>query len=372
MDLKRFRGEPQIILSSALIEHVDYLHKAVGSTEWSGVLLWKIVEGDISDPDNLVIECVDLFLMDIGTSTYTEFESDAENIIALANQFPEYEDGEIFTGLIHTHHNMTTTFSGTDDSELKDNTEAYAAYLSLIVNFDMKCSARLAFKVENTVQKKYSIKNLLGDMFDLQESGKSEMIAYYQCDVQEEDYEKSWFKTRLNKIKAEKEAKKPVGTMGFNTGQAQHDFWGRDYRNGGYGNSYGNSYQNQQMALAQSQSAVSKDVNIKSFICKAISLNPNYLGGDIKHAVATMNSRVYNDKNKEGESILSEKYRSKLEKNIDDALSKAFNKNMSIEDILSAYEQSIERLQDFQQYKVAEIMLETLTDTLMIYEEEEE
>lgn len=73
--------------------------------------------------------------MDIGTSTYTEYEFFQGDDYADDKVMNAMEDSDSKIGHCHTHHNMTCFFSGTDTAELHDNAPAYNYYVSLIVNF---------------------------------------------------------------------------------------------------------------------------------------------------------------------------------------------------------------------------------------------
>lgn len=102
------------------------------------------LEGDLDNPDSLVFEAIDLYLMDIGTHGSTAFSYGPE----LVNAYDENEslmDEGVRTALIHSHHNMPTFFSGTDKEELEDNTpEDVDMYLSLVVNNKMSWDCKIS------------------------------------------------------------------------------------------------------------------------------------------------------------------------------------------------------------------------------------
>lgn len=50
------------------------MHEKAGSTEWSGILLYKVKRGSIREPENLILKAEKLFPMDIGTPEYTEYD----------------------------------------------------------------------------------------------------------------------------------------------------------------------------------------------------------------------------------------------------------------------------------------------------------
>lgn len=133
---KTLVGESSLILSQNLLDQIDHLHEIVGAVEWSGVLVYKILEGSIEDHESLVIEALEILPMDVGTSGYTEYELDSSDEYTFNNLCDRVMmDPDLKIGHIHTHHNMQCFFSGTDTQELHDNAPNHNYYLSLIVNF---------------------------------------------------------------------------------------------------------------------------------------------------------------------------------------------------------------------------------------------
>lgn len=124
----------KLILGKDFVTKVHYLHTRIKSVEWSGILVYNQKEGTISEPDKLVIEVIDFLPMDVGSSSATEYDFDSsdddwQNLMADAAE-KGYKIGHI-----HTHHNMSCFFSGTDMGELHENAGSHNYYLSLIVNF---------------------------------------------------------------------------------------------------------------------------------------------------------------------------------------------------------------------------------------------
>jgi len=133
---KKLPGKATLNLTSNIMDQIDYLHKIVGGVEWSGVLVYRIVEGSIEDYENLEIEVLEILPMDVGTSGYTEYELDSSDEYTFNNLCDRVMmDDNLKIGHIHTHHNMNCFFSGTDTQELHDNAGNHNYYLSLIVNF---------------------------------------------------------------------------------------------------------------------------------------------------------------------------------------------------------------------------------------------
>ena len=154
----KLKNKAKLILRESLKEQIDYFHSKAGEIEWSGVLLYRIMEGTIDNPSSLVIEATDMHLMDIGDATSTEFDLEFEDVKEIHELHEESDpfkmlenpDKLLRKGMIHTHHSMQAYFSGVDDGELQDNTPNHDMYLSLIVNFDGEYCANLAFIAETS------------------------------------------------------------------------------------------------------------------------------------------------------------------------------------------------------------------------------
>lgn len=108
---------------------IQYLCKNIYDTEWSGVLLYDY-KGSVEKGDLEVI-CSDVILMDIGTSSFTEYKMSADVINYMA-EHPELLGCQI--GQIHSHHKMAAFFSGTDLNTLQDEGIDRNHFVSLIVN----------------------------------------------------------------------------------------------------------------------------------------------------------------------------------------------------------------------------------------------
>lgn len=119
----------KLVIPAEVERKIRFVCQKVWNTEWSGALFFSH-EGSFENND-LVIRCTDIFIMDIGTQTYTEFDMNPD-IIAYMSENPELLDCQI--GLIHSHHNMPAFFSGTDTSTLKEEGKCRNNFVSLIVN----------------------------------------------------------------------------------------------------------------------------------------------------------------------------------------------------------------------------------------------
>lgn len=119
--------------------------------EWSGILFYKLI-GSFTD-NNLEIHCVDIYQMDEGNATYTEFDMNPD-VAGYIVDHPELCKDGIYQALIHSHNNMPTFFSGTDLDTLYEQGEKMYHFVSLIVNNVGNYTAAITrqVEVENKVQ----------------------------------------------------------------------------------------------------------------------------------------------------------------------------------------------------------------------------
>jgi len=100
---------------------------------------------------------------------------------------PESENW--FIGHIHSHNTMGVFFSGTDMSELNDNSASHNFYLSLIVNNFMDFTAKVAFRGEIDCEIKdipYYAMNENGDKYVIETKKlqfKKTKMYTYDCDI---------------------------------------------------------------------------------------------------------------------------------------------------------------------------------------------
>ena len=119
----------KLVIPAEVERKIRFTCQRVWNTEWSGALFFTH-EGSFENND-LVVKCVDIFIMDIGTQAYTEFDMNPD-VIAYMCENPELLDCQM--GLIHSHNNMSTFFSGTDTATLKEEGRDRNNFVSLIVN----------------------------------------------------------------------------------------------------------------------------------------------------------------------------------------------------------------------------------------------
>jgi hypothetical protein len=118
-------------------------------------------------------------LLDKGTTGFTEYNFDSR----VVSYMTEMDYFNLKIGHCHSHHEMKTFFSGTDMSELNDNSEFIKPYLSLIVNNHHTFSCKLGFRVE-TEPVIYKYQNVNGDLQTMiSKTDNAVKVASYDCIV---------------------------------------------------------------------------------------------------------------------------------------------------------------------------------------------
>lgn len=209
----------KIVIPAEVEKKIRFLCKNIWDVEWSGVLFYK-VEGAFEDK-SLTIRCVDLFQMDIGTSAYTEFNVSPDMATYMVDH-PELLEEGIYQGLIHSHNNMATFFSGTDTATLSAEGNDIAHFVSLIVNNAGKYTAGITrkYKCVQTVSEKYTYPTWNGevregvDTFDIEE----EKLEWFNLDIVFENATDDFETEMMERIKEIKEAKKKVVTPMYGGG----------------------------------------------------------------------------------------------------------------------------------------------------------
>ena len=194
---------------------IRFTCQKIWNTEWSGTLFFTY-EGSFED-DNLVIKCEDIYIMDIGNQTYTEFDMNPD-VIAYMTENPKLLDCQL--GLIHSHNNMSTFFSGTDQQTLKEEGIDRNNFVSLIVNNAGTYTAAITRKVKEKKVKE-SMSYEFFDKGETQETKEyvkeAEEIEWFNLKIEKECEDTSFsdIETRLEEIKKAKAAKviKPISNF---------------------------------------------------------------------------------------------------------------------------------------------------------------
>lgn len=129
LSLEKHTDTYKLVIPADVEKKIRHLCNKVSQVEWSGTLFYT--HSGSYEEGTLEIRCVDIFPMDIGSQAYTEFDM-SPDVIAYMTDHPELLDCQM--GLIHSHNNMATFFSGTDTATLREEGNDRNHFVSLIVN----------------------------------------------------------------------------------------------------------------------------------------------------------------------------------------------------------------------------------------------
>ena len=210
----------KLIIPAEVERKIRFACQKVWSTEWSGTLFFTH-EGSFENND-LVIRCVDIYIMDIGTQAYTEFDMNPD-VIAYMCENPELLDCQM--GLIHSHNNMSTFFSGTDTATLREEGIDRNNFVSLIVNNAGTYTAAITRRIKSKQVKESVSYEFFGDgeKHDTKEyvSSADEIEWFYlKIEKEGENYSFPDMAARLEEIKQAKaeraeKAQTPVYQGGY-------------------------------------------------------------------------------------------------------------------------------------------------------------
>lgn len=197
----------KLVIPADVERKIRFACQKVWSTEWSGTLFFTH-EGSFENND-LVVRCVDIYIMDIGTQAYTEFDMNPD-VIAYMCENPELLDCQM--GLIHSHNNMSTFFSGTDTATLKEEGRDRNNFVSLIVNNAGTYTAAITRRVKSKQVRESVSYEFFGDgeKHDTKEyvSNADEIEWFYlKIEKEGEDYSFPEMAARLEEIKQTKAEK---------------------------------------------------------------------------------------------------------------------------------------------------------------------
>jgi hypothetical protein len=192
--------KPKVIISKELAAQIQYTHnKCPLNKEWSGLLIYQVLKGSLTDLANLEIKCHALFPMDFGDATFTSFEGD-QSWITCFQQFPQINpinptEGW-YIGKLHDHPNFNVFHSGTDKSDLYSTAPKLPMYLSLIVNYATETDCELAIALEGEETTKWKFKGQ--EKYDVKVKN-SNATYVMKCDVEYE--QEDWFIEQIKYIK---------------------------------------------------------------------------------------------------------------------------------------------------------------------------
>ena len=197
----------KLVIPVEVERKIRFACQRVWNTEWSGTLFFTH-EGSFENND-LVIRCVDIYIMDIGTQVYTEFDMNPD-VIAYMCENPDLLDCQM--GLIHSHNNMSTFFSGTDTATLKEEGRDRNNFVSLIVNNAGTYTAAITRRIKSKQVKESVSYEFFGDgeKHDTKEYvSDADEIEWFYLKIEKEDENYSFpdMAARLEEIKQAKAEK---------------------------------------------------------------------------------------------------------------------------------------------------------------------
>ena len=232
-----------LIVNKNVEEKIRHLCSRISEVEWSGILFYK-PEGSLDD-GTFKATCIDLFVMDIGTSTYTNFTESPDVVNYMVEN--DLLDEDIQEGLIHSHNKMATFFSITDDSTLFKEGEERNHFLSLIVNNAGSYTARITRKLNKDVHIKGSaiittqsyynsfnnVKVNLGEPTvkeqEIDNVTTETQVEYFELNINKEEADNKFesLDSRINNIKASKnkKAKTITGVTYDETNKLFNYYW---------------------------------------------------------------------------------------------------------------------------------------------------
>lgn len=192
----------KLIIPREVEAKIRFICQQVWNTEWSGVLFYNY-NGTFED-NTLEIICKDIYVMDVGNATYTEFSMSPDLVSYMANNIEllDYKQA-----LIHSHSTFKAFFSGTDIKTLQEEGLERDNFVSLIVNNEGNYVAAITRKVTKKVIEKISYPFLGEGNKEYENEYKVEEIEWYDLKIIKEGYEFEDTKNRIEEIKANKAPK---------------------------------------------------------------------------------------------------------------------------------------------------------------------
>jgi len=190
----------RLLLPVEILNQIMYLHATIGKTEWSGILLYDVINGNPSKPSDFVLKAKHIFLMDIGSTAFTEYQTDGD----IVDLYDKIEGAmEMKIGHVHSHHDMSAFFSGTDTDELMQNADKHNYYLSFIVNFAGNYVAKVAFLSERKITSWMHYTNDHGELKKFKEEKEEKTMIVVNMIIQLE-YNNQFFYNRIDQVKDKK------------------------------------------------------------------------------------------------------------------------------------------------------------------------
>lgn len=176
---------------------IRHLCSRIPDKEWSGVLFYTVTG---TFEEGLTVECKDICLMDVGSATYTEFDTSPD----IAGYLIENDLLDCHMGLVHSHNTFSTFFSGTDTSTLQEEGSYKNNFVSLIVNNAGTYTAAITRHIYSEVKNNttYTYEMFGNGTVAGQEEGteKKECIEYFMMNVNKPEVQQNAVDARIDEI----------------------------------------------------------------------------------------------------------------------------------------------------------------------------
>ncbi len=206
LESKTLQPKIKVHISTKLQDQVRFLCDRISKDEWSGVLFYTTEGGTYGDPEFKII-AQELYLMDIGNGTYTEYKIGPDVIKHMM------DNKELLTmkkGHIHSHNHMDVFFSPTDTDEIETNSEFHNFYFSLIVNNRNHMCAKIAHRhsYKRTSTENVSFRDITGKLIEQEVTNVDykTIVNIYECEILKPYFPGKTFATRYTDVKGLKEA----------------------------------------------------------------------------------------------------------------------------------------------------------------------
>ena len=150
---KNEQSSYKIVITKEMERKIRFICQKVSQVEWSGVMYYTHT-GNFED-GSLTIIAKDLIVLDIGTGGATEFKCSNPDV---CTYMIENDLLDCDMGLIHSHNNMATFFSGTDTATLRQEGSDRNIFVSLIVNNEGTYTAGITRQVFSKISEEICYK----------------------------------------------------------------------------------------------------------------------------------------------------------------------------------------------------------------------
>lgn len=196
----------RLILSKKVDTQAKYLCKQLPRNEWSGPLFFTVEKQD----NTVIMTAKDIFLENIGSAGSTEFTPNS-------NSFFDYmlDKGYIGYqwGLIHSHNNMHTFFSGTDMGTLEEQGRENDTFLSVVTNNKSEYIAKITIRAKTSSN---SVVNLFGEEIQGNDEQVQVIIKDVQIELGYEDADIEDVRNRFEYLSAHQPITTPTRPVGIN------------------------------------------------------------------------------------------------------------------------------------------------------------